>query len=128
MSKSNFFPYHFESWTAVLLRAAGVRPDRDGVEIDAGQVTASFGPLHTRFKQANIESVTSTGPYSVVKAIGPRLSLADWGLTFGTTSRGGVCIRFHDPIKPVIGFRPHPGLTVTVEDVAGLVDALEADR
>jgi len=37
-----------------------------------------------------------------------------------------VCIRFHVPVRGVdgLGVVRHPGLTVTVEDVHGLVAAL----
>ena len=46
--------------------------------------------------------------------------------TFGSSTRQGVCLKFHEPIKAYIpGMRPHPGLTVTVTDPDGLVAALE---
>ena len=69
-----------------------------------------------------------TGPYSLLKTIGPaRLSVSDRGLTFATNSRRGVCLRF---VRPVPGIDPlgkikHPNLTVTVWDCAGLLAALD---
>jgi len=119
-----FFPYRFETVTKCLLRPLGVRPDRDGVRVDADRLVATFGPLHVSVERANITSAQATGPYRFITAIGPRLSFADHGLTFGTTTRGGVCIVFDEAIRRVIGPWDHPGLSLTVEDREGLLDAL----
>ena len=68
---------------------------------------------------SNVAWVEVTGPYRWWKVIGPaRGSFADRGLTFATTTRGGVCLGFHEPVP---GIEPsgrvlHPGLTVTVAD------------
>ena len=61
-----------------------------------------------------------------VKALGVRLSLADRGLTFGSTAAGGVCVEFTHPRRGIepFGLLRHPGLTLTVADPDGLVAAL----
>lgn len=66
----------------------------------------------------NIKCVQQTGPYSALKAIGARGSFADRGATFGTTTVGGVCVEFKQPVKILdpSGIIVHPGLTLTVAD------------
>ncbi len=69
-----------------------------------------------------------TGPYRWYTAIGARGSFADRGLTFGTTTRGGVCLVFD---RPVPGLEPtgrvlHPGLTLTVDAPRRFADAVLA--
>lgn len=121
---SRFFPYQLEGVNAALLRLFGVRADRDGVTIDGDELTATFGFFTVRTTLGNIADASVTGPYQWIKAIGPRLSAADHGLTFGTTTDAGVCLRFVTPVKRVIGPWDHPGLTVTVQDPAHLRDAV----
>ncbi|NNF56199.1 MAG: hypothetical protein HKN03_17365 [Acidimicrobiales bacterium] len=103
----------------------GVKPDKDGVRLGNGRLKASFGFLNVDTAIENVSSASVTGPYTWWKAIGPRLSMADHGLTFGTTADGGVCVKFVKPIKGVVGPWDHPGLTLTVDDPAGLVEAIE---
>jgi hypothetical protein len=57
-----------------------------------------------------------TGPYRWYTAIGVRGSFADSGLTFGSSTRGGVCVLFDEPVRGLdpFGLRRHEGLTVTV--------------
>ncbi len=59
-----------------------------------------------------------TGPFKVWKVIGARMSMADRGLTFGTNTEQGVCIRFHPPVRGIepSGVLRHPGLTLTIAD------------
>jgi len=64
-----------------------------------------------------------TGPYRWWRAIGVRISLADGGLTFGTSTHAGICIHFRERIRVLRLLRP-PALTVTVDDVAGFSQAL----
>ncbi|MBB5085085.1 hypothetical protein [Nonomuraea endophytica] len=54
-------------------------------------------------------------------------SLADRGLTFGSNTRQGVCLRFHSPVHggEPIGLVRHRGLTVTVADPAALIRRLQ---
>lgn len=125
---SDFFPYLFAPQARLALRLLGVRPDRDGVRIANGEIEASFGPLNLVVPIDRVVCARVTGPYSWYKALGPRLSLADHGLTFGTSAAGGVCLLFDQPIEPVIGPWTHPGFTVTVNDPAALVALVQSLR
>jgi hypothetical protein len=104
-----------------------VTPDRAWVDVTDGRLTARFGLWRVETPLTNVSGARLTGPYGLVKTMGPgRLSLVDRGLTFATNRRRGVCIGFREP---VIGLDPtgrlrHPGLTVTVADVEGLAAAL----
>lgn len=123
-----FFPYRFDDPSRLLLRVLGVRPDRDGVRIDHECLVASFGPLSVEIDLVNIKSVEVSGPYAWAKVIGPRLSMADHGLTFGTNAERGVCLQFHEPVRSVVGPWKHPGLTLTVDEPHDFVTALGASR
>jgi len=91
---------------------------RSGLELDAGGLRVRFGPWLVETPLANLAGAEATGPYNALRVFGVRLSLADRGLTFGTTTRGGVCLRFHEPVKGIDpwGRIRHPGLTVTVSE------------
>ena len=67
------------------------------------------------------------GPFSAVKAVGPRLSLSDRGLTFGTSTAAGVCVRFREPVAGIepLGLVKHPNLTMTVAEPELLVRLVE---
>jgi len=123
-----FFPYAFDRLTKPLLRMAGVRADRDGVRLEDDRLIASFGVLNTTVDLDNVATASVTGPYLALKAIGPRLSAADHGVTFGTTASAGVCLTFVNPIPAVFGPWDHPGMTITVADPDGLVEAIESRR
>lgn len=71
-----------------------------------------------------------TGPYAPWRAIGPHLSPANRGVTFGTNTGRGVCVRLHTPVPALApgGFLTHPGATVTVSDPEGPVKALGQSR
>lgn len=96
------------------------------VEVDDAHMRVRFGPLDMRVPRSEIVGVDVTGPYSALKALGVRLSLADRGLTLGTSAAGGVCVRFARPRRGIdpFGLLRHPGVTVTVADPAGLAAAL----
>lgn len=121
---ATFFPYDVNRYARPLLRLVGVRPDRDGLRIDESSIVASFGLLNVQTTRANVREVRRTGPYSPLKVLGPRLSLADRGLTFGTNWHDGICLLFHEPIDAVLGPFRHPGLTLTIEDPDRAVEAL----
>ncbi len=125
MSKA--FEFAFDPRYRFLLVPYGATPDNSGVTItDDGKLDVRFGWMHMRIPLSNVSGAELTGPYRWWKAIGVRMSVRDRGLTFGTTPGGGVCVRFHRPVRSAlsaVGIR-HPGLTVTVEDRVGLQRAL----
>ena len=99
-----------------------------GVTVTADRLLARYGPwsLESPLDKSFVE-VCVTRDYQWYKAIGPRGSFVDRGLTFGTTTAGGVCVRFRDPMpghRAVSGVVRHPGLTMTVDDVEGLAEVL----
>ncbi len=110
-----------------LLRLIGVRPGAAQVSIGAnGRLVARFGIFRLESPLANVSSYQVTGPYRFWRAIGPRASGGDHGFTFGTSTHGGVCLCFREPIDA--WFARGDGadsLTVTVDDVDGLARALE---
>lgn len=129
------FPFAFDSKYRVNL-LFGVTESRAFVEVDddpiAGRLRVRFGPWLVDTPLTNVVTSHVTGPYSVIKTIGPaRLSAVDKGLTFATNNALGLCIHFRDPVRGLDSFGKvrHPGLTVTVDDVEALRAALptEAD-
>lgn len=112
---------------ATPLQAFGVRASTSGVTLDEARFDARFGRFRVVTPWDNVRDACVTGPFRWYRAIGPRLSLADRGVTFGSSTAGGVCVRFHRPVAALFGSkRIHPGLTVTVADPEGLRAAIEA--
>jgi hypothetical protein len=121
------FEFDFHPRYRPLLRALGVTAENSHVAItDDRRFVARFGSREVSTPLGNISCIQRSGGYRWFKAIGIRGSLADGGLTFGSTTTQGVCVRFAEPIPALLpGMRTHPGLTVTVADADGLVAALE---
>jgi hypothetical protein len=95
--------------------------------VDDAALIAHFGPWTLTTTLDNIVDATITGPYRLWRVAGPaRLSLADRGLTFATTTRTGLCITFRSPVRGIDpwGVLHHPNLTVTVNDPRALAEAL----
>ena len=113
------FSFAFEPLMVPAAALVGVLPSNTRVEVDAEELVVRFGRWSMRVPRDDIESATATGPFDLIKVIGPpRLSLADRGVTFATNRRAGVCIslrRSHGGIDP-LGLIKHPGITVTVTD------------
>ncbi len=120
------FDFKFAGLYLPMLAAVGVTPATAHVVLTDDRMVARFGPWLCTSPYPNIVDVCETGPYTAVKAIGARLSMTDRGLTFGTTTEGGVCITFETPVRGLdpLGVLRHPGLTVTVDDRAGLMTML----
>lgn len=123
---NRFFPYDFDARFAWIWGPLGARPKKDGVTLtDGGIFVATFGRFRVETPLSNIKGAKKTGPYRWWRGVGLRGSGVDSGITFGTTPRGGVCILFKERIPKVIPPAPrHAGLTVTVADRDGLVQAL----
>lgn len=109
------------------LALLGVRPDTCWVEVDAAAVDARFGPWRLTTPLDNVVGIEVSGPFRWYRAIGPRISVADRGATFGTATHGGACLRFEEPVPAVLGdVVRHPGLTVTVADPEGLAEEIRS--
>ncbi|MFC7639977.1 hypothetical protein ACFQX6_02185 [Streptosporangium lutulentum] len=115
---------------ADTLGVLGVRPDSAFVIAEKGEFVVRFGPWLLRTPLSNVLDATLTGPYSPWKVFGPRMSLTDRGVSFGTNARRGVCVRFRTPVSALApgGFLTHPGATLTVSDPEGLMRALTEPR
>jgi hypothetical protein len=111
------------SWPLALL---GVTPWTAHVEVTDDEFAVRFGPWSLETPLSNVEGAEVTGPYLPFKVIGPHISLADRGVTFGTTWRRGVCVRFRRPVPAALpgGLLPHPAVTVTVADADRLAAVL----
>lgn len=123
-----FFAYEVDERFVPLWLACGLRRGRDGVRIsDDGTFLATFGWFRVLTTLDNVAGAHVTRDYRWWKAVGPRASLADDGLTFGTTPRAGTCVHFHEPVRRVVGLHDHSALTVTVADPGGLAELLGPD-
>ena len=125
--RTGTFGFDFHPLFRLPARLVGVTPDSAHVELTTDALDVTFGPWRMVVPRGDIADVSRSGPYRPWKVIGPpHLSFADRGITFATNPREGVCLRLR---KPAPGIEPtgrirHPGLTVTVQDVDGLLDAL----
>jgi hypothetical protein len=122
------FGFAFAPPFRLPLALLGIRSSNTWVTVDSVGLTVRFGPWRLHSSLGNVAGALRTGPYRWWRAIGPHLSLADRGVTFGTTTAGGVCIRFATPVSGLTPGRwlRHPAVTVTVADPDGLIDYLNA--
>lgn len=123
------FAFEFDARYRPFLLAFGVTPPTAKVVVGpptGGVLRTRFGPWLLDTTVDNVADVTVGGPYRPYRVIGPHLSLADRGVTFGTTTEAGVCVSFHEPVGALFGnrFVRHPGMTVTVQDPNGLAGLL----
>lgn len=123
-----FFPYRFDQKFVGLWWPLGVRDGQDGVTVTDETFIATFGRSRVETPMSNVVEAHVTRDYDWWKAVGMRLSFADDGLTFGTATHGGVCVHFAKNVPRVAGFKTHSALTVTVEDLDGLADAINNAR
>lgn len=122
------FPFALPGRYRPLLLPFGVVPRTAWVALDDHSFTVRFGFWRLRTRVENLAGAETTGPYSLPKVLGPRLSLADRGITFGTHTDPGVCVRFHQPVPAAdpLGLLRHPAVTVTVAQPDALVAAVRA--
>jgi hypothetical protein len=122
------FPFAFDAVHRAVALPFGVTPGRAWVDVGDERLEARLGFWLVTTPLTNVEGVERSGPYAILKTVGPaHLSLADRGVTFATNRRQGLCLRFREPVVCIdpTGHLRHPGLTVTVADVDGLAAALE---
>lgn len=122
------FPFAFDPRYRPVLQILGITPGTARVEVTDHILDARFGVWRVATPLENVTGTSITGPYMAIRAIGPRLSLADRGISFGTNTDQGLCIRFRKPVPGIDPLRVirHPGLTVTVAEPAALADVLAA--
>ena len=122
---TTFYPYSFDKRLVIFWGVFGVLPAKDGVSLtDDGGLRATFGLLKLETPLENIDGAHITRNYRWWTAAGARASLKDDGLTFGTNANAGVCIRFRERVPSPFSRKGHSALTVTVEDLEGLTEAL----
>ncbi|MEU7715970.1 hypothetical protein AB0B03_28985 [Micromonospora chalcea] len=123
------FPFRFDPAFRLPLALLRVRPATAWVDWGPDGLLVRFGPWLLRTTRDNVTGAELSGPYRWWRAIGPHLSLADGGATFGAGLAAGVCLRFAEPV-PALAPGPwlrHPAVTVTVADPAALCGAVTAD-
>ncbi|HEX9994950.1 MAG TPA: hypothetical protein VGB14_18640 [Acidimicrobiales bacterium] len=121
------FPFAFEWTVAPVAALFGATPFSAWVDVDGDSVTIRYGLWSLRTSLDNVDAAERTGPYAWWKIAGPpHLSVADRGVTFATSTKGGVCIRFRRPVRGALpfGLLRHPAATVTVDDPDALIEAL----
>lgn len=124
-------PFRFDLRFYVPAAAVGVIPATTYVEVDAEQLLIRFGPWSLTTPLSNIAGTEVTGPYEILKVIGPpHLGLGDRGVTFATNKDAGLCLEFHEPVPAIAPFDllAHPAATVTVEDPEALKRDLDRVR
>ena len=124
-----FFGYAVEELFLPVLIPVGFRSSKDGVTItEDGDFTATFGVFTLRTRMDNIDESHITRDYRWWTAVGPRRSFVDDGLTFGTNANAGVCVHFRARVPSALRRKGHSALTVTVQDLDGLVEALNSSQ
>jgi hypothetical protein len=122
---ARLFRYSFDTRLIMFWGVFGVRPTTDGVTLtDHGLLRATFGVLKVDTPLENVAGAHITRNYRWWTAAGARRSLKDDGLTFGTNANAGVCIHFRAKVPSPLRPQGHSALTVTVEDLDGLTEAL----
>ncbi len=122
---TTWYRYSFDKRLVVFWGVYGVRPAKDGVSLtDDGLLRATFGLVKLETTLENVDGAHITRNYRWWTAAGARGSLKDDGLTFGTNANAGVCIHFREKVPSPLGRKGHSALTVTVQDLEGLTEAL----
>jgi hypothetical protein len=121
------FGFEFEPVFRPALALVGVTPWTARIDVTDDDLRVRFGPWSLTTPRSNVAAVTRSGPYHWYRAIGARYSFSDGGVTFGTTTRAGVCVTFYDPVPGLLPFSliRHRGMTVTPKDVDGFVAAVQ---
>ncbi|MCX4390657.1 hypothetical protein OG777_27555 [Micromonospora peucetia] len=124
------FAFRFDPAFRPALALLGVRPATAWVDVAPDELVVRFGPWRLRTARRNIVGVAPTGPYRWWRGIGTRLSLADAGVTFASSTVAGLCLRFAQPVPALLpgGLLRHPGVTVTVADPDALARVLAASE
>lgn len=118
--------FRFDPAFRAPLALLGVRPETSWVLVDDDALEIRYGPWRLRTPRANVTGAQLGGPFRWWRTVGPHLSLADRGVTFGSSTADGVCMRFAEPVPALVPgpWLRHPGATVTVSDPEALRDVL----
>ncbi|MEV7327961.1 hypothetical protein [Micromonospora sp. NPDC093244] len=120
------FPFRFDPVFRPLLAVLGVRPSTAWVVVSDRELLIRYGPWRLRTDRANVTGVEVSGPYRWWRAIGPHVSMVDRGVSFGSSTAGGACLRFGVPVPALApaGWLRHPAATVTITDPPALARLL----
>lgn len=122
------FPFRFATAYRLPALAFGITPRTAWVDLTEDELRVRYGPWTLRTTRDNISGVQRTGDFAFIKTAGPpHLSFTDHGISFATNGDDAICMTFHHPVPGIdpTGRIKHPGATVTVEDVPGLLAALD---
>ncbi|MGW3890652.1 hypothetical protein ACWD69_18345 [Micromonospora chokoriensis] len=120
------FPFRFDPVFRPVLALVGVRPATAWVVVTDRDLMIRYGPWRLRTARANVIAVELSGPYRWWRVIGPHVSMVDRGASFGSSTAGGICLRFGEPVPALVpgGRVRHPAATVTVVDPPALARLL----
>ncbi|MGC4813851.1 PH domain-containing protein [Micromonospora sp. DT228] len=120
------FAFRFDPVFRPVLALLGVRPATTWVAVTDRDLVIRYGPWRLRTDRENVTAVELSGPYRWWRVIGPHLSLADGGASFGSSTAGGICLRFGTAVPAVVpgGWPRHPAATVTIADPPALARVL----
>lgn len=121
------FPFRFATIYRLPALLFGITRKTADVCVDDAMLRIRFGPWRVRTPLTNVVATTRTGPYPLLKTMGPaHLSFADRGMTCATNNEQGLCIRFAKPVRGLdpLGLLRHPAVTVTVADCESLAQTL----
>lgn len=121
------FDFAFDPLYRVAALPFLIAPQTAWVELTPTELRVRFGPWRLTTAVANIARAEVTGGYHFIRTAGPpHLSLSDLGVSFATNGDAGACLHFDRPVKALdpTGVLRHPGATLTVADVDGLLDSL----
>lgn len=111
--------FAFEDRMRLWSRAFRVTPTNSSVTMTEAGLEIRFGWWRLSTPWFNIVAADTTGPYRMWKVAGPaRVSWADGGITFATSTGPGVCLTFRDPVAAIdpFGIVHHPNATITAGD------------
>ncbi|MET8233198.1 hypothetical protein ABZS77_21280 [Micromonospora sp. NPDC005298] len=120
------FAFRFDPVFRPALAVLGVRPSTAWVVVTDRELLIRYGPWRLRTARGNVTGVEVSGPYRWWRAIGPHVSMVDRGVSFGSSTAGGACVRFGVPVPALApgGWLRHPAATVTITDPPALARLL----